>query len=219
MGEICFDIETCGIDDLEMEEQVREYFISRDENFSSKKGLNPFSGKIIALSMLDLEKKCIDTFYESKSVDLFSGNYTDDYEGFKRNFFVCDEKSILENFYRKIKNCSRFITFNGLRFDCPFITFRSILNGVIPTRNINTPKFKKDEHFDLFDILTLNGLIKGNSLDIYCKIFNIPSPKTVMSGKDVEKFYQEKQFFEIAKYCSMDVYSTYLLYLKIKDYF
>lgn len=219
MGEICFDIETLGIDDENLDQKVLEYFVNREEGFKDKKGLYPFSGKIIAISVLDIDKKLIETFYHSSQVSLFDTGFVDDYSGFKRVFIVCDEKGIIKNFYDRVKNASRFITFNGLRFDCPFITFRAIINGITPTRNINTPRFKKEEHYDIYDVLTLSGLIKGNSLDIYCKVFDIPSPKVNMSGKDVEKFYREEKFLEIAKYCSLDVYSTFLLYQKIKDYF
>ncbi|MEJ5307327.1 MAG: ribonuclease H-like domain-containing protein [candidate division WOR-3 bacterium] len=219
MGEICFDIETFGIDDDKIDEKVLEYFLDKDKDFKEKKGLYPSSGKIVALSILDVDKNIIETFYQSSQNTLFDNSYIDDYNGYKRMFTIANEKEILENFYDRIKRCSRFITFNGLRFDCPFITFRAIINGVKPSRNINTPRFKKEEHYDVYDVLTLSGLLKGNSLDIYCKIFDIPSPKINMSGKDVEKFYREEKFLEIAKYCSMDVFSTYLLYLKIKDYF
>uniref|UniRef100_A0A7C3N8Q6 Predicted 3'-5' exonuclease PolB-like domain-containing protein n=1 Tax=candidate division WOR-3 bacterium TaxID=2052148 RepID=A0A7C3N8Q6_UNCW3 len=219
MGEICFDIETLGIDDENLDQKVLEYFVNREEGFKEKKGLYPFSGKIIAISVLDIDKKLIETFYHSSQVSLFDTGFVDDYSGFKRVFIVCDEKGIIKNFYDRVKNASRFITFNGLRFDCPFITFRAIINGITPTRNINTPRFKKEEHYDIYDVLTLSGLIKGNSLDIYCKVFDIPSPKVNISGKDVEKFYREEKFLEIAKYCSLDVYSTFLLYQKIKDYF
>ncbi len=219
MGEICFDIETLGIDDENLDQKVLEYFVNREEGFKEKKGLYPFSGKIIAISVLDIDKKLIETFYHSSQFSLFDTGFVDDYSDFKRVFIVCDEKGIIKNFYDRVKNASRFITFNGLRFDCPFITFRAIINGITPTRNINTPRFKKEEHYDIYDVLTLSGLIKGNSLDIYCKVFDIPSPKVNMSGKDVEKFYREEKFLEIAKYCSLDVYSTFLLYQKIKDYF
>ncbi|MEO0288356.1 MAG: ribonuclease H-like domain-containing protein [candidate division WOR-3 bacterium] len=219
MGEICFDIETFGIDDDQIDEKVLEYFLDKDKDFKEKKGLYPSSGKIIALSILDADQKIIETFYQSSQNTLFDNSCVDDYNGYKRIFTITNEKEILENFYDRVKRCTRFITFNGLRFDCPFITFRAIINGVKPSRNINTPRFKKEEHYDVYDVLTLSGLLKGNSLDIYCKVFDIPSSKVNMSGKDVEKFYREEKFLEIAKYCSMDVLSTYLLYLKIKDYF
>ncbi|MEO0234814.1 MAG: ribonuclease H-like domain-containing protein [candidate division WOR-3 bacterium] len=219
MGEICFDIETFGIDDDQIDEKVLEYFLDKDKDFKEKKGLYPSSGKIIAISILDADRNIIETFYQSSQNTLFDNSYVDDYNGYRRIFKIANEKEILENFYDRVKRCTKFITFNGLRFDCPFITFRAIINGVKPSRNINTPRFRKEEHYDVYDVLTLSGLLKGNSLDIYCKVFDIPSPKVNMSGKDVEKYYREEKFLEIAKYCSMDVLSTYLLYLKIKDYF
>lgn len=219
MGEICFDIETLGIDDENLDDKILEYFVNREEDFKEKKGLYPFSGKIIAISILDVDKNLIETFYYSSQSSLFDNRFVDEHSGFKRIFIVCDEKEMLKNFYDRVKNARRFITFNGLRFDCPFITFRAIINRITPTRNINTPRFKREEHYDIYDVLTLSGLVKGNSLDIYCKVFDIPSPKENMSGKDVEKFFREGKFLDIAKYCSLDVYSTFLLYRKIKDYF
>ncbi|MGE3063390.1 MAG: ribonuclease H-like domain-containing protein [bacterium] len=222
MIEMCFDIETIGCNWEKLDEGTREYLKNRsreDEKAEDMLGLNAMTGEIAAISILNNEKREVETFYQSREENLF--NVSSDYkkDDYYYRFSVCTEKEIIKAFYDRIKNASKFITFNGLKFDCPFIALRASLLGIKPTRSINTNRFRRDEHIDLFDVLTFFGAIKGVNLEMYCKTYGVVNPKEDgLSGKDVQKFFNEKKYREIAEYCSRDVFSTYKLYKKIKDY-
>jgi len=222
MIEMCFDIETIGRDWASFDEGTKEYLKSRsreDENPEEMLGLNAMTGEIAAISILNSEKREVETFFQSREENLFNASSDFRKDDYYYTFKVCTEKEILKAFYERIRNASKFITFNGLRFDCPFITLRASLLGVKPTRNINTNRFRRDEHIDLFDAFTFFGSIKGMNLETYCKTYGIVNPKEEgISGKDVGKYFNEKRYREIAEYCSRDVFSTYQLYLKVKDY-
>ncbi|MDD3803697.1 MAG: ribonuclease H-like domain-containing protein [bacterium] len=223
MIEMCFDIETIGRGWENLDEGTRKYLKEKsreNENPEEMLGLNAMTGEIAAISILQNEKKEIETFYQNREEkNLFSNANDYKKDDYYYRFIVCSEEEIIKAFYDRIANAGKFITFNGLRFDCPFIALRASLLGVKPTRNINTNRFRRDEHIDLYDVFTFNGNIKGINLETYCKIYGTSNPKEEgISGKDVQRYFNEKKYREIAEYCSRDVYSTYSLYKKIKDY-
>ncbi|HAV92740.1 TPA: hypothetical protein DCW38_06125 [candidate division WOR-3 bacterium] len=222
MIEMCFDIETIGCDWSKLDKGTQEYLNGRsreDEKAEDMLGLNAMTGEIAAISILNNEKKEIETFYQSREENLFTAASDFKKDDYYYRFKVCTEKEIIKAFYERIRNAAKFITFNGLKFDCPFISLRASLLEVKPTRNINTNRFRRDEHIDLFDVLTFYGSAKGMNLETYCKTYKVSNPKEEgISGKEVQKYFNEKKYREIAEYCSRDVFSTYSLYKKIKDY-
>lgn len=223
MREIVFDIETSGCDWDALDSGTKEYLKLKNDGEKGAMetlGLSPLTGMIITLSMLDTEKKTIETYFTAKKEDLFSTPAEESLGDFKTKFYTADEPEILNAFWLQIKSAGRFITFNGLKFDCPYITLRSAYHKIPATRNINTNRFRREEHYDLFDALSLYGAVKGSSLEMYCKSFGIMNPKEEgISGKNVGEYFKKGLYGDIAKYCARDVFSTYMLYKRIKDYF
>lgn len=55
------------------------------------------------------------------------------------------------------------------------------------------------------------------SLDLLCRIHNIPSPKDDISGEQVARAYRDDKDLErIRTYCEKDVVATAKLYLKFQ---
>lgn len=132
-----------------------------------------------------------------------------------------DEKKILESFWAELTSYSGlFITYNGVRFDVPYIIKRSMKYGIKPTNTSFLFYTKFDPmppHFDV--MLQLCGREGSYSLKQACDFFGIPSPKdgAVTSSNVAEAFYDGRTN-EIAEYCLRDLESTYQLYQKVKVY-
>jgi predicted PolB exonuclease-like 3'-5' exonuclease len=128
------------------------------------------------------------------------------------------EKAILESFWDQIKGYNGiFITFNGIRFDVPFIIKRSIFHGLMPS-NLKFIQHTKFNAFPPhFDVMLQLGRDHGYSLKVACDFFGVPSPKEgPVEASSVAQAYSEGRIDEIAEYCLRDLDSTYLLYEKIK---
>jgi len=170
--------------------------------------LSPLTGEIVALAMLDGDSDQGAVYFQApkKKIKEFK-------EG-KIKFIPGNEKEILENFWRVIKNVNQFITFNGRTFDCPFIIIRSAVHQIKPTKNLTPHRYRSDFHIDLLDRLTFYGASqrRGN-LHFWCQAFGIKSPKSVgINGNEVKKLFQDKNYIDIAKYCLEDVFATKQLF-------
>ena len=130
-----------------------------------------------------------------------------------------DERGLLEEFWGLIKGFDAHVTFNGKQFDFPFLQMRSAVLGLRPTVALDTRRYSRHPHFDLYEILTGFYAQRRGSLDFYCSLFGIPSPKTGMHGAEVGEAFQAGRLAEIADYCRADVEATAALYLRVKDCF
>ncbi|MDI6729565.1 MAG: ribonuclease H-like domain-containing protein, partial [Thermodesulfovibrionales bacterium] len=120
--------------------------------------------------------------------------------------------------------CDQFITFNGRGFDCPFIMIRSAVNKIKPSRDL-MPNRYNSAHIDLLDQLTFYGASKRRfSLDMWCKTFNIKSPKSanesgeVITGYEVKDLFKSGRYVDIARYCAGDLRATKELFLIWENY-
>jgi hypothetical protein len=70
------------------------------------------------------------------------------------------------------------------------------------------------DHVDLMDRLSFFGATRRRySLDIWCRTLGIHSPKEQgISGADVQRYFQDGRFAEIARYCARDLQATRELY-------
>ncbi|MFN3135748.1 MAG: 3'-5' exonuclease, partial [Candidatus Kryptonium sp.] len=113
-----------------------------------------------------------------------------------------------------------FITFNGRGFDCPFLMLRSAILGIKPTRDLmEYNRAKREPHIDLLDEFTFFGLTRKFSLDFYCKVFNIESPKSHgVTGHDINQLFNEGKFKEIAQYCMYDIIAEAELFFRWEQF-
>lgn len=132
-----------------------------------------------------------------------------------------DEAAILNSFWIQIQGYSGiFISFNGIRFDVPFILKRSMFHGIRPTNMSFLQHTKYNAYPPHFDtMLQLCGRETPYSLKQACDFFGIPSPKEgAVSASNVAEAYYSGRIKDIADYCLRDLDSTYKLYEKVRHY-
>ncbi|MCM8814017.1 MAG: ribonuclease H-like domain-containing protein [Candidatus Omnitrophica bacterium] len=214
MTTIVFDIETVGVDfnQLDAGSQAALMKNARTEEdqaeVKNSLGLYPLTGMIVAIAMIECESGSGAVFFQSPdpAVKSFQEDAT--------AYTVCTEREILENFWRRIRGCQRFVTFNGRGFDCPYISIRSGILRVKPTRDLMPYRYDARAHVDLFDQLTFYGSFRrGFSLHMWTQAFGIKSPKSDgVSGDQVQDLFRRGEGARIARYCMADVQATRQLY-------
>jgi len=219
MPKIVFDIETIGVDFDTLTEDEQGYILKYAEDekkikeTKNKLGFWPFTGEIAAICLYNPETKKGRTYFQApqqKIKPFVEENI--EYE-------AIDEKIILQKFWEHIKNYNQFITFNGRGFDCPYIMLRSAVLRVKPTKNLMPYRYDDKVHVDLLEQLTFYGAFRKFSLDFYCRAFNLNNKKIEgMSGGQVQQFFKEGKYLEIARYCSADVKATTELYERWEKY-
>jgi DNA polymerase elongation subunit (family B) len=209
MSRVIFDIETVGRDFESLDEPVRDYLLrwagSEDEKKEVMESLSfyPLTGEIITIGMLNPDT--------NKGVVYFRNN-TDPLLPFEEEgvrYETGTEEEIIGRFWETIKSYDQFITFNGRSFDCPFIMIRSAVHKITPTREL-MPNRYGDTHIDLLDQLTFYGASRRKfSLDMWCRLFGIKSPKEDgITGYQVKELFQAGRHTDIAKYCAGDLRAT-----------
>ena len=126
------------------------------------------------------------------------------------------EKEMLEQFWDNIKGLNTtLVTFNGYKFDIPFIILRSILNNVkIPfSVNLNKWQMAKSNHFDVMLFFSQNETFVNPNLRILGKMHGIESDDKLF-GYDIERLYRENKIEEIKKKCQNDIEVMEKLFLK-----
>jgi 3'-5' exonuclease len=130
-----------------------------------------------------------------------------------------DEKELLREFWSLVRGFDAQITFNGKLFDFPFLLMRSAVHAIRPTVKLDCRRYTRHPHYDLREVLSNAYQEKRGSLDFFCSLFGIASPKDKMSGSEVGEAYRAGRLHDIAEYCRADVAATAALYLRVRDYF
>jgi 3'-5' exonuclease len=207
---LVFDIETVPSKDEEYSETQKEFIakrlamaLKRDPTLDANaeagkiKGTDPYLSKIV----------CIVLYYPLSGQRIALTNES--------------EKVILDSFWEQLRGYSGlFISFNGIRFDVPYIIKRSIYHGIKPT-NLSFLSYTKynpnPPHFDV--MVQLCGRETPYSLKMVCDFFDIPSPKEgAVSAATVAEAYYGGRIKDIAEYCLRDLESTYKAYEKVRLY-
>lgn len=219
MGRIIFDIETVGMDFDSLDPSTQEYLLrwaeTEEEETKVRESLSfyPLTGKIVAIGMLNPDTDKGAVYFQTQ------GDMLLPFEEDGIRFECGTEAEILQKFWSAIKSYDQFITFNGRGFDCPFIMIRSAVNKIKPTRDL-MPNRYNGTHIDLLDQLTFYGASKRKfSLDMWCKTFNIKSPKSEgITGYEVRDLFKSGRYVDIARYCAGDLKATKELFLIWENY-
>jgi predicted PolB exonuclease-like 3'-5' exonuclease len=205
----------------EHDSYVREYLIkgmneAEAEEEKRRGALSPFTGRIVALGVVNAETGRSCAMYEvpgqTEVITVKDGN---------RTMISGTERQILEKFWEFLDKDDRFISFNGRQFDGPFLMIRSAILGLPPKRDLVGNRYRFHPNCDLREVLNFNGTINPRqmrfNLDLACKTFGIASSKTDgMDGRAVETLYRAGRHEDIALYCLEDVRATCELYLKLE---
>ena len=125
---------------------------------------------------------------------------------------------MLTEFWTDLRRFERVVSFNGRGFDGPFLSVRSAVHGVAPSRNLSGYRYSVREHVDLMEVLTFMGTVQQKpSLHAACVALGIPSPKTAeMHGYAVGDAYAAGRLPEILDYCRRDVEATAELFRRLE---
>ena len=74
-------------------------------------------------------------------------------------------------------------------------------------------------HADVREVITNYERYRKGTLEFFCEIFGVPSPKTGITGKNVAEYFKAGKLDEIAKYCLGDCKATGQLFQKLKNYY
>ncbi len=213
MPKIIFDVETVGKDFELLDDVSKEYFLkfadtdAKKEEAKNSLSFYPLTAQIVAIGMLDSESDKGYVFFQN-------GEKKEVFKEGDIQFVSGNEKEVLNNFWKVMKDYSTVITFNGRAFDGPFVMLRSAILKIKPTKNLMPPRYGHLVHVDLQDQLSFYGaMYRKFSLHMWCKAFGIKSPKeSGITGLDVKNLYKEGKFVDIARYCVGDLYATKELY-------
>jgi DNA polymerase elongation subunit (family B) len=211
---LVFDIETSGKKFEELDEWDQNYLLNNlqkyeedKEEAKKKTALYPLYGQVVSIGMFNPESKKGNVFLISKkkTIKLDDNN-------FKAQTFV-NEKEMLGKFWQVFAKFKRYVTYNGIRFDLPFLQFRSAINQVKVPLEL---KFYSDEHVDLMKKFSTGNVYK---LEALCRAFKITNPKEKgVSGMHVSNLFEKGKVEEIANYVARDAISTSQLYEIWKKY-
>jgi len=179
-------------------------------------GFSPLTGYIVAIGLYDLER--------AEGVVYYSGeeyNGHDEATGYRLK--GRSESEMLEDFWEGARSYDTFVTFNGRVFDVPFLLHRSVAHNTKPSVDLMEGRYlyqqKATRHVDLQDQLTFYGAMRRSaSLHMFCRAYDILSPKTEFGGDDVAELFASKKFRDIARYNARDVVATTALYEKWLEY-
>ncbi len=139
--------------------------------------------------------------------------------------YETDEKNTLQTFFDIINHHStkgvRFVHYNGLGFDIPFLIIRAAHHGIkIDNWNFtDLRRFSYKSHIDLMMYLCNWNNYNAISMDVACRSFGIPSPKEgEVKGETVSKAFEDGNIDAVIDYVMRDVEATHLLYEKLQKY-
>jgi 3'-5' exonuclease len=217
---VVFDIETVSLPWLELDplqrERLTRYSEDHDDFLRRKEGgaLSPYTGKIVVIAMLNPDTGKGGVWYEAaERHETKSDDGSFEYVG-------CGEREMLAEFWAALSKYDRCVTFNGRTFDAPFLSVRSAIHGLAPSKNLLGYRYSMEAHVDLLEILTFQGAVSRDqtpTLHSACVAFGIPSPKSEeMHGYAVGDAYREGRLAEVAAYCRRDVEATAALFRRLE---
>jgi hypothetical protein len=134
---------------------------------------------------------------------------------------VADERRILEAFWDVVRSGRdwRFVTYNGLAFDLPYLIRRSLYTGVPPSAGLPLRPFAPDSHFDVMRILSNWERVDAVRLDVVADLLGLRKWPPGIDGSQVLGLWRAGRVEEIEAYCLGDVRLAYEIFLRVEPYF
>ncbi len=202
-----------------------------DEEIIDSISLNPFLSHIISACIIklygsEIEESKIEVFYLTENR---SEEYTETIRYMRKDFqvkfiplnfsafgsedFRNKEKELIARVLEVLDSAEHMVSYNGKKFDIPFLRIRSLKYG------LKIPRIIEDEskHTDLIELLFRgkNFKMRFYSLDFVARNFDLKTPKEKVDGSDVKQLFKEEKYETIAKYNALDTIVLAELYLKI----
>lgn len=120
-----------------------------------------------------------------------------------------DEKAMLREFWKTVAGFpdgTVWVTFNGKRFDVPFLVGRSAAHEIEPARTdiLDTYPYAHRPHADLACVLQRMSY----GLADLCDMLGVPSSKTDLDGSQIAEAVKSGRISDVASYCERDVLAT-----------
>lgn len=212
MRNLIFDIETISnpalldmlppvaIDSrLKDPEKIAAQKEEKEKQQIERMGLDKTTALICCITTVDVENKVC------KSVELDPK--------------TLDEAALLESFWEIAHPFTRFITFNGISFDCPMLTFRSMVNRVQPSVRISTQKYRITNHLDLRALLNDWDMRAPGTLDFYSRVILGESKANEMDGSFVQSMWDVGCYDEIREYNVAECWSLLKIYQRTQNFY
>jgi DNA polymerase elongation subunit (family B) len=134
---------------------------------------------------------------------------------------VEDEPRILEAFWEVVRSARewRFVTYNGLAFDLPYLIRRSIYAGVPPSTGLPLRPYAPDSHFDVMRVLSNWERTDAVRLDVVAELLGLRKWPPGMEGSQVLGLWRAGRIEDIEAYCLGDVRLAYEIFLRVEPYF
>ncbi|KPL18121.1 MAG: hypothetical protein AMJ92_09560 [candidate division Zixibacteria bacterium SM23_81] len=220
-SKVILDIETVGADWSAIPQDTQEYLLKRAETekdvekTKSSLGLWAPLSKVVVIGLLNP--------VTNRAMILSQGTSDETpAKGQRGEIFVShfrgDETAILTKFWELIPSYNHYITFNGKGFDCPFLMLRTLIQGVKPTRNLDTRRYSIYPHCDLLEVLTFFGATRKFTLQFWCQTLGIEDPKAKFGdGSQVQEAYRKGKIDDIIDYNLADLLATARLYQEVNE--
>jgi len=213
---VVLDIETVGFPWEGFPPETQEYLLkhadstSEEERTKSNLSLWAPTAKLVVIGLLNPDTK--------RAMILSEGSQSQEpletqHGKFLVSHFYGDESALLNKFWELIPSYEHYITFNGKGFDCPFIMLRSLIQGIAPTRHLDTRRYTIKPHLDLLEVLSFFGATRKFTLQFWCQTLGIGDPKAQFGdGSHVQEAYHQGRMEEIIAYNLADLEATVHLY-------
>ena len=134
---------------------------------------------------------------------------------------VEDERRILEAFWEVVRAGRdwRFVTYNGLAFDLPYLIRRSIYVGVPPSAGLPLRPYAPASHFDVMRVLSNWERADALRLDVVAALLGLQKWPPGMEGSQVLGLWRAGRVEDIEAYCLGDVRLAYEIFLRVEPYF
>jgi uncharacterized protein YprB with RNaseH-like and TPR domain len=128
-----------------------------------------------------------------------------------------DEARVIGRLLGKLEGCQVIITWNGKKFDFPFILTRALKS------NVDASKLGMYRHLDLIEFARFNMAIDHASLERVCRFFGINKNHDI-SGSDIPRLYLKylqgdiQAGLLIKEHCLDDLRALRAFYQRVKPY-
>ncbi|KXB08380.1 hypothetical protein AKJ58_00035 [candidate division MSBL1 archaeon SCGC-AAA385D11] len=133
-----------------------------------------------------------------------------------------NEINLIKSTWDSIRKTSwdKLVTWNGLRFDIPFLKVRSRLLGITPNISVDTSKYSSPEDSNHIDCM---WLLQGEcneippiSLEIAARLFGIKYDESKkLTPLEISECFEAGKYSSIEECCSEDVKATAKIFEKL----
>lgn len=175
--------------------------------FRNRAGIYAEFGKIVCIGMGFITKQ------DEKHVIRLKSICNDNEQALLQEF--CDTLHSFERQHKDVLLCGH----NIKEFDIPYICRRLLINNMPLPRTLDLAGLKPWQvvHQDTLELWRFGDHKHYTSLDLIALVLGLPSSKSDIDGSMVgEVYWQNGDLERIAAYCLKDIYTTALVYLRLK---